>query len=174
MLPKLYALTGDGGSIFSQGFIAWANAQEPSPKFKLHYDSGRSTVGICSDIMSQPKERRIALVGYSLGGNGTAWIADAMWKVDPKRAIDLIVAVDPTKNGPALSNYPIRSNVKRALLFKQVAMWSPINWFAGRGELVAAPGGPFIDTQELHADHLWLQFSSSWQIPATRAIQSLR
>ncbi len=162
--PRVYGLLGDGGYALSPGFNSFLDRLAAAGYDVLkREDSGRDTNFLVKDALSQPADRHIAAVGYSLGGNGTAWFADAMWKVRPSRKIAMIAAIDATRNGPSLRNYPIRGNVGRVVCIRQTLPWSPTNWFAGGGQLVAAEGGPLINYVDTWADHLYVQHVKQYQ-----------
>jgi hypothetical protein len=159
MKPKIYLLLGDGGYVFSMGFYLWGRRLAAKGyEVEVHADSGRKVSEVADDIMRQGA-RPIVLAGYSLGGNGTAWIAKEVGL--RKGKIAFIVAVDPTTHGDPLSQYPLGPHVKEALCVRNTGwgLWSPISWLFGRSELV----GPQVDMFDVSADHLAMQFLSSWQ-----------
>lgn len=174
---KIYGLLGDGGYAFSPAFNTYL--EKLGTLFGCERmtlpDSGRDTNTVCLDILAQPPARKIVILGYSLGANGCAWVQQALRAVCraqqvPVRPIDLIVGFDPTKNGPDLKNWPIEAHVKRCLLFQQMDWWWPTSLWFGRGKYTAAPGGPAIETTQVHMDHLLVQGSKKLQDICTQAI----
>jgi hypothetical protein len=167
--PKIYGMLGDVRMPFTS--VPFENylksLREKGFEVQIVADSTRELNNIVYDIVSQPPSRMIALVGYSLGANGCAWIQQALrvyWRRNadihlqsPVRPIALIVGFDPTKNS-RLDLYPIESHVQRCLLFQQCAWWFPTSLFYGRGAYVRhVPDGPAIETTRMYADHLWMQ-----------------
>src|SRR5262245_24870428 len=111
MKPKVYCFLGDGGYMFSLGFSQLADRLAGlGCDVQKFADSGRDVNRVAADIAKH--NRPIIFMGYSLGANGCAWNAQT------ERQIDLLIGVDPTRNGPSLKNYPISDNVKRCTQFK--------------------------------------------------------
>jgi hypothetical protein len=138
-------------------------------------DSGRDTNRVIYDVVSQPLDRMLVFLGYSLGANGCAWnqqmvriYCEAHGK--RPRAIELLVGFDPTKNGAPLSNYPIERHVKRCLLFQQTSKLYPSSFIAGRGVYHRTSDGPVIETTKVKEDHLWVQADKNLQGICTGAI----
>jgi hypothetical protein len=175
--PKLYAFSGDAGWMLSLGFKAYVEwlGKQHGYEIAEFADSGRDTNRVVYDVISQPLERMLVFVGYSLGANGCAWnqqmvriYCDAHRM--PVREIALLVGFDPTKNGAPLMNYPIEKHVKRCLLFQQKAWWYPSSAIAGRGVYHRTSGGPRIETTVVRESHLGVQTDKSLQGICTGAI----
>lgn len=138
---------GQGGIIFSYGFKRFGY-QLASLGYQVTWWMPRKP-HLLVDYVDHfiPAEDKVALIGYSLGGNSTAWAAQQI-----KREIALIVAYDPTVNGPHLSNYVLGKHVERAICYRQVGHLITSAWF-GRGCLV----GNQVEVVDVHEDHLLVQ-----------------
>src|SRR5262249_54810008 len=117
-------------------------------------------------ITALPRERPVAILGFSLGANGAAWLA--YWLKVYKRQIALIVGFDPTKNGASLSDFPIGNNVKRCICFHQT---NPDLF--GNGAYVRAKDGPVIEVHNFADPHLAGQFYRPLQDIAVAAIKEI-
>jgi hypothetical protein len=175
--PKLYAFSGDAGWMTSLGFRAYIEHLRGRFDFEVadFADSGRDTNRVVYDVVSQPPERMLVFLGYSLGANGCAW-NQQMVRIYCEahggrvREIALLVGFDPTKNGAPLTNYPIERHVRRCLLFRQKAWWFPSSAIAGRGVYSRTEDGPKIETTEVHESHLTVQTDFKLQNICTAAI----
>jgi len=179
MKGKVYGFLGDGSYITSKPFADYCRSlQSATCEVEIVADSGRDTGKVCVDIVGEDRDCGIILIGYSLGANGCAWVQSAlvpwckMLKI-PVRPIELIVGFDPTSNGPALSNYPIGSHVKKCICFHQTSYLFPSSLLFGHGVYTAAPGGPQIETIACKADHLWVQASKSLQTICSNVVNSV-
>jgi hypothetical protein len=84
---------------------------------------------IARDILQQPEETRIVILGHSMGANQTTAAAAALGS----RSVDLIAAFDPTVWYPSAD---LGANVRRAIWFHGTNFLSPV----GHGRLKAGSG----------------------------------
>lgn len=145
----IHAILGHFGYAFSASFARWAKSLEERGFRVIIWQYPQRIDLIIPVIERQPPEEKTILTGYSLGGNACAWVANGT-----KRPIDLIIAFDPTRNGPPLSRYPLGRHVKRAVCFCGTG-WGPTSLFWGGGHLV----GPQVEHIPTRIDHLFVQAS---------------
>jgi len=176
---KLYAFSGDTGWGLSLGFKEYVERIKIQFGFELSEYGDNvyqiNLTGIVQDILAQPPERMIVILGYSLGANALAWLQLALLNYCnlrnlPVRDITLLVGFDPTKNGPSLNLYPIESHVKRCLLFRQRAWWFPTSLMFGRGQYARRANGPQIEVTDVYEDHWFLQGDRNLQKICTDVI----
>lgn len=157
---------GQGGIVLSGGFYLFSERLKNDLE---GYDVKRFAPGewrsVAADIVTRPHDEKIAILGYSLGANAAAWVAHEC----APRQIELIVAYDPTVNGPPLASYPLGSHVKRALSYKQTG-WFFTSLFAGRAVLV----GPQVEVTEVFQDHLYVQFSERLHQKTIEALEKAK
>jgi len=162
---RVYCIYGQGGIILSGGFYLFSERLKNDFE---GYDVKRFAPGdwqfIVDDIEIRPRDEKIALIGYSLGANTTAWIAREI-----TRTIDLIVAYDPTINGPPLASYPLGPHVKRAISYRQTG-WLVTSLFFGRGVLV----GPQVEVVNIVQDHVYVQFSQRLHRKTIKALEQAK
>jgi dienelactone hydrolase len=145
----IHVILGHFGYTFSGGFARWgATLNDPQHPVTIWQYPQRIDL-IVPAIEKQPEGEKTVLMGYSLGGNSCAWCARAT-----KHPIDLILAFDPTRNGPPLSQYPLGKHVKKAICFCG-AGYGPTSLFWGGGHLV----GPQVEHIPTKVDHLFVQDS---------------
>ena len=147
-MANVFIMFGQGGVITSPGIRALGKRIRDAGHEIAFYGSRRPDL-VEADIRQLDASAKIAIIGYSLGGNYAAWAADAVYP----RAIDLVVAYDPTVNAPIK---PLRENVKRALCFRQTGYLLTSALF-GRGVLV----GPQVEVINATNDHLLVQFDEA-------------
>lgn len=157
---KVYLFLGHGGYLFSLGFSAFGDRLAAMGyEVEKFPDSGRDVNRVRADVMAQPKDRPIIMIGYSLGANGCAWNAKAC----RPREIALVVGFDPTANGPSLKEYMLGPNVKRALCFMKSSAITPDSWFFGGSRYYRTTDGPQIIIKQGGFSHLAIQSDSTLQ-----------
>ena len=166
MSLKVWMLDGQGGWLFSQGWRAFGR-DLISRGFAVSAGwSAKYPVDIALDI-SRSGADKVAVLGYSLGGNGATWVAD---RSELHQNIDLLVAYDPTLNAPMK---PLKRNVKRAICYRQTSYLGTSLLF-GRAVLENAPGGPLPEIYNISTDHLLVQFRSDLHARTITALETLR
>ena len=79
MKPKIFLLLGDWGYVFSMGFVSWGKSLEAKGyTVEVVSDSGKQVGPLA--IAIRQTQGPVALIGYSLGGNGVAWACDQVGK----------------------------------------------------------------------------------------------
>lgn len=150
---RAYVLYGQGGTLMSRGMERLAKSLEKmDPGIQVSTHDWESYRDVAKDIGKLPAETPVVIIGYSLGGNMTTWISNA---VAPRR-IDLIVAYDPTERAEVR---PAGSNVKRLLLYhnNSIEPWGH-----------ARIRGSQVETTETRNSHLAIG-NSNWLHGKTRA-----
>jgi hypothetical protein len=157
-MHRVHILYGQGGFLTSMGMNTFGRSLD-AKRFDVRFWnwSDHRQVAQTISVGVTSKDSKIAIMGYSLGANACAWIAN---DITNKKHIDLLVAYDPTVNGPPLSQYPIGSNVKRAICYRQMGYIATSLMF-GRGHLYSTPGGPKIEEVQVYADHLYVPYISA-------------
>lgn len=154
----IYGIRGDWGWLFSLGFKGFCDELAQADYAVNASWTPQLIEPITYNIQNQPGDEPIILVGYSLGGNACAWVAQqlavrAVANRTKPRKIKLVVAFDPTRQGVDLGNYPLGPHVERAICFYGVGNW-PMSWFFGGGLLI----GPQVEVIKTKTDHLFVQF----------------
>ena len=164
MTVRVFMIDGQFGFVFSMGWRAYGRELE-----RLGYEiSNHNPVYVLREVVplieALPPEQKLALGGYSLGGNAVSWIANAV-----RRPIDLVFAFDAT-----VRSYfdPLKSNVKRAICMQQTGYWGTSLGF-GRGVLTRADDGPEIEIHKTVEDHLAVQSNPELQAISTQALREL-
>jgi thioesterase domain-containing protein len=164
MTVRVFMIDGQFGFVFSMGWRAYGRQLR-----ELGYElSNHNPVYVLQEVVpaleALPAEQRVALLGYSLGGNAVSWIANAV-----SRQIDLAVAFDPT-----VRSYfnPLGPHVRRAISMQQTGYWGTSLGF-GRGVLTRADDGPEIEVHKTVEDHLAVQSNPELQAIATQALGSI-
>jgi pimeloyl-ACP methyl ester carboxylesterase len=118
--PRVYVIFGQGGSLFSGGMVSLAERMRRQGYDVVTDFSWKYPDKIVSDIRHTRRkdpDRKVALIGFSMGANCTTWVADS------GVAIDLLVAYDPSAGLLWWKAYPpsvIAGNVKKAYCYQQV------------------------------------------------------
>lgn len=110
------------------------------------------------------RTRPRALIGYSLGANCCAWVANRT-----NTMIDLIVGYDPTRRGPPLSNYPIGKNVRHCIQYNNRGLLFT-NLFVGKGAYVNN-GCPSFLSYDITDEHLLVQYNQKLHIITESALE---
>lgn len=169
MKKNVHILYGQGGYITSVGMHTFGQSLKLKG-FDVTFWNYNQHRTVALTIALAPDGAKNAIIGYSLGGNACAWIANDAALTG--RAIDLLVAYDPTINGPPLAATPIGANVKRAICYRQRG-FVLTSMFFGRGRLHAAPDGPKIEEHQFYADHLAVPFLQSLHERTLRALEEM-
>lgn len=166
---RVYMIYGQGGYTFSAGFHKFGLSLREQG-FDVPFSSGRSFWGarepnlVINDILRNGVTKKIALLGFSLGGNGATWVASGYERYGVQglnpRNVDFIMGFDPTVNEVCT---PLTHNVKRAISTHQRAWWFPTSTIFGRAFYTAAPGGPDVSIIPVYMDHLYVQSARKLQ-----------
>jgi hypothetical protein len=163
VIGRIHVILGDWGYLFSAGFASWGNGLRKPGRDVTVWSTPQKIAPIIEAIKQQPPNHKTILVGNSLGGNACAWIAKAI-----THSIDLIVAFDPTRNGPSLDDYPLGPHVKRAICFKNLGH-GPTSLLAGGAQLV----GHQVEIVTTVTDHLFVQLDPRLRKIAEEAIDKV-
>lgn len=161
MGKTVFVMYGQGGVLTSPGMYA-LGARIKAAGNNVAYFSARRPDLVEQAIRSFKEKAKVAIIGYSLGANYATWVADAVYP----RAIDLVVAYDPTVNAPIKS---LRENVKRAICYRQTGYVLTSALF-GRGVLV----GPQVEIVNTANDHLLVQFDEALHRRTLAAIEEIK
>src|SRR4249919_3097999 len=108
---RAYVLYGQGGDLMSRGMRELAaDLEKMDSRLQISVHEWKNHNEVEKDIAKVSADTPIVLIGYSLGANATTWISNAV----APRAIDLIVAYDPTV---LMKVESAGSNVRRLLLY---------------------------------------------------------
>lgn len=160
MKTRIYVLYGQYGILTSYGMYLLAQRLGQFGTVSTHSWNDSSIINSASDLNS-----RLALIGYSLGGNATAWAAQHI-----DRPVDLIVAYDPSRNSPLVrisdGEYiqTVSGNVKRALCY-----YNPYVWLFGGSRLA----GSMVETVTVNLPHLSVCHSEDLHARTIQAIRDL-
>lgn len=160
---KIWMIDGHGGLITSLGWRAYGR-KLVGLGFDVSYGWWSRGVGDIARDINSHKVDKVAILGYSLGGNCATWVANML-----QRDISLIVAYDPTVNAPL---YPLGPNVKRALSYHQCSRFLTSALFGG-AVMESKPDGPKVEVTNVWSDHLLLQFNSKLHNKTTEALEKL-
>lgn len=159
----VHVILGHFGYTFSSGFAEFGTSLKmagyPVTIHAIPQDINTVIAALEAERANEPR----CLLGFSLGGNACAWTSDRERRTF-KRSFDLIIAFDPTRNGPDLKNYPIR-NSRRTICFCGVGYW-PTSWFWGGGHL----SGDNVEHIPTTADHLAVQYNGRLRDIARREL----
>lgn len=158
----VHILDGQGGYIFSAGMHTFGSTLSKDG-YEVHHWGWTQHRQVALALALAPSSAKLALLGFSLGGNACAWIANDK---SVGRPIDLLVAYDPTVNGPPLSNYPIRANVKRAICYRQMG-WMLTSFMFGRGKLY----GDKVEEHQFYGDHLAVPYRQDLHAKTRKALE---
>jgi len=170
MKKNVHILYGQFGYAFSAGMHSFGETLKPRGFNVQYWNYGQHHEAALAIAMT-PKQDKNAVAGFSLGGNACAWIANDP-ALNNKEVLDLVVAYDPTVNGPSLADYPISMKVKRAICYRQMG-YVLTSFFAGRGYLRRSPLGPEIETYRFTADHLVVPYMQSLHEKTLKALEEM-
>jgi pimeloyl-ACP methyl ester carboxylesterase len=137
---RIYVLYGQYGYPTSSGMYALAQTLGRYGKVTTHYWDDRTIV---SDAKQQ--SGKIVIIGYSLGANSAALIANRLPRVE------LVVAYDPSRLSPLAQpdngeyTEAVTPNVRRAISF-----YNPNAWYFGGARL----SGPQVEIIPINDYHL--------------------
>jgi pimeloyl-ACP methyl ester carboxylesterase len=163
---KVVGFLGDGGRLFSPGWIDFLNGLEGERySVTLAKDSGRDAEG-WADYVAGLDNPHVALLGYSLGAWGVARVARRLDETRPQVRIALAAGLDPPSGrlSGIVAGYPrprewfIGRNVSRCICIYNDLPWSPVSWLYGGGRYVIG-GCPVSEFYPTAQDHFLIQFS---------------
>lgn len=163
----IWMIDGQGGALTNQGWRAFAR-RLASLGYTVSYGWWARDPGAIVKSIIEENPIITVLLGYSLGGNATTWVANELLSRGIK--VDLLVAYDPTVNAVI---YPLMSNVRRAVCYRQTSHIGT-SMFFGRGILLRGAGGPEIDIYNIATDHLLVQYRSDLHERTIAAITQIK
>ena len=152
-MKRVFIFYGQGGWIVSGGMYN-LGLRLRGLGYSVSFHGAQEYAKVANAIDNTPDDIPCAGLGFSLGGNALAWMAQRVLR--KTRKINLLVAYDPTKNGPPLSEFELDDHVLRAISYKQVG-WFFTSFAFGRGVLV----GPQVEVVETRNEHLLVQYDES-------------
>lgn len=161
----IHLILGHGGYVTSFGFAQFGNSLRKGGYQVITWPTAQDIHRIARGVRENERNGfPTVLLGYSLGGNACAWVAQLLGTISVV-PIDLVVAFDPTRNGPSLANYPLGPHVKRAISIKGMS-YGPTSLFFGGGQLV----GPQVEIVQTWTDHIAVQFDNELREVCREAI----
>lgn len=160
-MTRIFVIYGQYGILTSYGMYLLAQRLRQFGTVTTHAWSDSSIINIAS-----ASKAILALVGYSLGGNATAWAAQHI-----NRPVDLIVAYDPSRFSPLVRRLQsgdyvqtVSSNVRRAICY-----YNPDVLTFGGSRLV----GSKVETLEIDLYHLAVCYSEDLHLRTIKAVQEI-
>lgn len=159
-MVRIFVLYGQYGILTSYGMYLLAQRLRQFGTVTTHAWSDSSIINIAS-----ASKAILVLVGYSLGGNATAWAAQHI-----DRPVDLIIAYDPSRFSPLVRlqsgeyTQAVSGNVKRAICY-----YNPNVWMFGGSRLT----GSKVETMKIDMPHLSVCYSEDLHSRTIKAVQEI-
>jgi hypothetical protein len=139
-MARIYVLSGQFGRLISAGMLSLVPRLRPYGEVSFH---GFRDNSVIEGILRTPKERKVIVIGYSLGANQLGWIGQ--WTHD-EREIDLGIGYDASRQSPLARNgIQVVKGYKRLVCY-----WNPSAWWLG-GARLDAPNVEVVTIRNLHA-----------------------
>ena len=145
---NICAIFGDFGPLWSLPFLCFAD-RLAGMGYTVTKWAPDHPQPIVEHIARLKANEKLALIGYSWGGNCVSWVAAAV----PHRPISLAVSYDATRNSFLT---PLGGNVHRAISYVSISNIGASAFF-GKARFTANQMGPEIEVHDVDEDHLGVQ-----------------